>query len=40
MLKKFILSITIVVGITLQSIAQAPKYSNEFLNVGVGARAT
>lgn len=39
MAKKYILSVTIAISICLNSMAQAPKYSNEFLNVGVGARA-
>ncbi|MES2394546.1 MAG: PorV/PorQ family protein [Bacteroidota bacterium] len=39
MTKKCFLSITILIGICFSVFAQAPKYSNEFLNVGVGARA-
>jgi hypothetical protein len=36
--KKYILSIAIISS-CFYSFAQAPKYSNEFLNIGVGARA-
>lgn len=39
MTKKYFLSITIIISICFSAFAQAPKYSNEFLNVGVGARA-
>lgn len=39
MTKKSFLSITIIISICFNAYAQAPKYSNEFLNVGVGARA-
>lgn len=39
MTKQFFLLLTLISCIAFQSIAQAPKYSNEFLNVGVGARA-
>lgn len=39
MTKKYFLSISIIIGICFNGFAQAPKYSNEFLNVGVGARA-
>ena len=35
----FFLSITLIFCISLKGFAQAPKYSNEFLNIGVGARA-
>ncbi|MES2593578.1 MAG: PorV/PorQ family protein [Bacteroidota bacterium] len=39
MTKKRVFLIVVIVSICIQSFAQAPKYSNEFLNVGVGARA-
>lgn len=39
MTKKYFLSITIIISICFNAFSQAPKYSNEFLNVGVGARA-
>lgn len=39
MKKKLILSITGIISLSLHTFAQAPKYSNEFLNIGVGARA-
>ncbi len=39
MTKKYILSIAVTLSICLNCFSQAPKYSNEFLNVGVGARA-
>jgi len=39
MVKKYILSFAFILSICLEGLAQAPKYSNDFLNVGVGARA-
>ncbi len=39
MTKKNILSITLFLSFCFNAFAQAPKYSNEFLNIGVGARA-
>ncbi len=39
MIKKLSVLIAFIVNIYLYGYAQAPKYSNEFLNVGVGARA-
>lgn len=39
MIRKFLISAVIAFSLCLNSYAQAPKYSNEFLNVGVGARA-
>jgi len=39
MTKKYFLSITIIISICLSGFAQARKYSNDFLDVGVGARA-
>ncbi len=36
---RFFLSIAITLIVSINCSAQAPKYSNEFLNVGVGARA-
>jgi hypothetical protein len=39
MIKKYILLIVVSINFCLCAFAQAPKYSNEFLNVGVGARA-
>lgn len=37
--KKQLLSIVITLAFAAELLAQAPKYSNEFLNIGVGARA-
>ncbi len=39
MKKKKVISFIIIAFLSVQLFAQAPKYSNEFLNVGVGARA-
>ncbi|MCE9538355.1 MAG: PorV/PorQ family protein [Bacteroidetes bacterium] len=39
MTKKYFLTITILISIYLNGFAQARKYSNDFLDVGVGARA-
>jgi hypothetical protein len=37
--KKFIIAAVCILNIASLAMAQAPKYSNEFLNIGVGARA-
>jgi hypothetical protein len=37
--KKFFTVLVAFLGIISTAVAQAPKYSNEFLNIGVGARA-
>jgi hypothetical protein len=37
--KNFIIASLAVIGLSLSLFSQAPKYSNEFLNIGVGARA-
>lgn len=39
MIRNYLLIITVLVSLSTYTYAQAPKYSNEFLNVGVGARA-
>src|ERR1700746_1106429 len=39
MSKKYIIAINFVLCVCRMGFAQAPKYSNEFLNIGVGARA-
>src|ERR1035437_6733525 len=39
MKRKFFLSIAVTTGICLTGFSQTPKYSNSFLDIGVGARA-
>ena len=39
MIKKNLLATVLILSVAIEGFAQAPKYSNEFLNIGVGARA-